>query len=182
MSTHWTPARITVAGAIGGMVGGVMYAMVVMLYGWASPGHRFWDPPMAIWAYVGGLSHYGDPANHVWPILLGIGGHMMNSMIVGVVIVGILAMLRLRGLTAPTIAAAALGVAVWPLMRYVLLPLNTPEDRLFTTGIVSPQWAWWIGHVALGMGIGMVYALAARRRTIRPAELVRDEKLQSSAA
>jgi hypothetical protein len=32
------------------------------------------------------------------------------------------------------------------------------------------------------MGIGMVYALAARRRTIHPAELVRDEKLQSSAA
>jgi hypothetical protein len=58
----------------------------------------------------------------------------------------------------------AYGVGLWALMRYVLLPINTPEDRLFTTGLVSPQWVWWVAHVALGMTAGLVYLLVGQRQ------------------
>jgi hypothetical protein len=49
-----------------------------------------WGAPMGIWAYIGGLDHFGHPANHIWPILLGLGGHMMNSMIIGIVFVALM--------------------------------------------------------------------------------------------
>jgi hypothetical protein len=45
----------------------------------------------------------------------------------------------------------------------VLLPINTPEDKLFTTGLISPPWVWWIAHLALGTTIGLVYVLLDRR-------------------
>jgi hypothetical protein len=45
----------------------------------------------------------------------------------------------------------------------VFLPINTPEDKLFTTGLISPPWAWWIAHLALGTTIGLVYMLLERR-------------------
>jgi hypothetical protein len=49
----------------------------------ASSAHSAWDAPMGIWAYIAGLNHLGQPANHIGPIILGLGGHMMNSMIIG---------------------------------------------------------------------------------------------------
>jgi hypothetical protein len=46
----------------------------------------------------------------------------------------------------------------------VFLPINTPEDRLYTTDLISPQWVWWIAHLALGTTIGLVYVLLERRQ------------------
>ena len=51
----------------------------------------------------------------------------------------------------------AFGVGLWALQRYVFLPINTPEDRLFTTSMISPQWVWWVAHAALGTTLGLVY-------------------------
>jgi hypothetical protein len=65
---------------------------------------------MGIWAYIGGLDHFGQPANHVGPIVLGIGGHVMNSMIVGIVFVAVMRMLRnlpARCCLAPRTASAS---------------------------------------------------------------------------
>jgi hypothetical protein len=45
---------------------------------------------MAIWAWIGGLEHFGQPGNHIGPILLGLGGHMVNSMVAGVLFVAVL--------------------------------------------------------------------------------------------
>ncbi len=140
----------------------MMMAAVEMIYGWASSAHTAWDAPMGIWAYIAGLNHFGQPANHIGPIVLGLGGHMMNSMIIGIVFVALMRMLR----NPPGILmlGTAYGVGVWALMRYVLLPLNTPNDRLFTTSLISPQWVWWVAHVALGMTAGLVYLLFGQRR------------------
>ena len=39
------------------------------------------------------------------------------------------------------------------------LPISTPEDKLYTTSAISPQWVWWVAHVALGTTLGLVYVL-----------------------
>jgi hypothetical protein len=154
--------RAMLVGAAGGMAAGMMMAAVEMIYGWASSTHTAWDAPMGIWAYVAGLNHFGQPANHIGPIALGLGGHMMNSMIIGIVFVALMRMLR--NPPGALMFGTAYGVGLWALMRYVLLPLYTPNDRLFTTSMISPQWVWWVAHVALGMTAGLVYLLFGRRQ------------------
>lgn len=153
--------RAMLVGAIGGMAAGMMMAAVEMIYGWASSAHTAWDAPMGIWAYIAGLNHFGHPANHVGPIVLGLGGHMMNSMIIGIVFVALMRMLR--NPPGVLMLGTAYGVGLWALMRYVLLPINTPNDQLFTTSMISPQWVWWVAHVALGMTAGLFYLLLGRR-------------------
>src|SRR4051812_44892679 len=88
-----TQRTLLVGGAVGAAAG-MMMAGVEMMYGWASGAHTAWDAPMGIWAYIGGLDHFGHPANHVWPIFLGIGGHMMNAILVGIVFVALMRILR----------------------------------------------------------------------------------------
>lgn len=154
--------RVLLIGAAGGMAAGMMMAAVEMIYGWASSTHTAWDAPMAIWSWVGGIEHFGQPANHFGPIILGLGGHMMNSMIAGIVFVALMRMLR--NPPGALMLGTAYGVGLWALMRYLILPLNHGESKLFTTSMVSPQWVWWVAHVALGMSAGLIYTLFARRQ------------------
>jgi hypothetical protein len=71
----------------------------------------------------------------------------------------------------------AYGAGLWALQRYVFLPINTPEDRLFTTSMISPQWVWWVAHVTLGMTLGLVYLLFGQRRLAAPApQRLHDER------
>lgn len=171
-------ARILTVGIVGGMVAGMMMAMVEMIYGWLSDEHTLWDAPMAIWAWVFGLDHFGDPANHVWPIVLGMGGHMMNSAMIGVVFAALAFTIRPRNVVVAVMLGVAYGLAIWVVMRYVVLPLNDPESTLFTTDRVSPQWVWWLSHAALGMTAGLVYRAAARAR---PRERRRQVELRGAA-
>jgi hypothetical protein len=154
--------RTLLVGAVAGVAAGLAMAGVEMIYGWASSTHSAWDAPMGIWAYIGGLDHFGRPANHIWPILLGIGGHMMNAIFIGIVFVALMRVLR--NPPGALLLGTAFGVGLWALQRYVFLPINTPEDRLFTTSMISPQWVWWVAHAVLGTMAGLVYVLFGRRR------------------
>jgi hypothetical protein len=153
--------RTLVVGVVAGAAAGLAMAAVEMIYGWASSAHTAWDAPMGIWAYIGGLDHFGRPVDHIGPIVLGIGGHMANAIVVAVVFVALMRVLR--DPPGAVILGAAYGAGLWALQRYVFLPINTPEDRLFTTGLISPPWVWWIAHLALGTTIGLVYVLLERR-------------------
>jgi hypothetical protein len=170
-----------VVGAIGGAIAGMMMAAVEMIYGWISDTHTLWDAPMAIWAWVAGSEHFGEPANHIWPILLGIAGHMTNSMMIGIVFVSALSALRVRGELTPIVLGVAYVLGLWALMRYVVLPLNAGEARLFTTDLVSPQWVWWVAHAALGMTAGIVYDVS-RRLGRTPVSRVRADEESLRAA
>jgi hypothetical protein len=90
------------------------------------------------------------------------GGHIMNAIVVGIVFVALLGMLG--NPPGALLLGAAYGAGLWALQRYVFLPSNTPEDRLFTTSVISPQWVWWVAHVVLGTTLGLVYLLLVRRR------------------
>ena len=180
-ASRWSLGRIVLLGAIGGMIAGMMMAAVEMVYGWISDAHTFWDAPMAIWAWVAGIEHFGEPANHIWPILLGIGGHMMNSAMIGIVFVTLMTALRPRGDITPIMIGVAYGLGLWALMRYVVLPLNAGEERLFTTDLVSPQWVWWVAHAALGMTAGIVYDVVRRLGTSPVARVRADEEALRAA-
>jgi hypothetical protein len=153
--------RTLLVGAAAGTAAALAMAAVEMIYGWASSAHTAWDAPMGIWSDIGGLDHFGRPVNHIGPIVLGIGGHMLNAIFVAVVFVALMRVLR--NPPGAVILGAGYGAGLWALQRYVFLPINTPEDRLFTTGVISPQWVWWIAHLALGTTIGLVYVLLERR-------------------
>jgi hypothetical protein len=147
----------------------MMMAAVEMLYGLFSGSRSFWDAPEAIWAWVGGIDHFtrNHPGSHVGPIVLGIGGHMMNSMVVGMVFAALITAARIREPITTAMLGVAAGIGMWVLMRYGILPLNHGESKLFTTGIVSPQWTWWVAHVAFGMGLGLGYVAARTPRAAR---------------
>src|ERR671922_91270 len=125
--------RTLVAGVVAGAAAGLAMAGVEMICGWASGAHTAWDAPMGIWAYIGGLNHFGRPADHIGPIVLGIGGHMLNAIVVAIVFVALLRVLR--NPPGALALATAYGAVPWALQRYVSLPINTPEDKLFTTGL-----------------------------------------------
>lgn len=182
MAERWTLRRVVLVGAIGGMLAGMMMAAIEMLYGWGSDGRTFWDAPMAIWSWVFGLEHFGSPGNHVWPIILGAGGHMVNSMMVGVVFAALMVALRVRDDVSPVVIGVAYGLGLWVLMRYVVLPLNDGEETLFTTDTVSPQWLWWLSHAAFGMTAGLYYDVVRRLLAPRPRqERIRREEIPRAA-
>jgi len=167
--------RIMVLGAFGGVLAGMMMAMTEMIYGWVSSAHTAWDAPMAIWAWIVGLNHFGHPANHVGPIVLGLGGHMMNSMIAGVMFIALVSALRLRNELAAIMFGVAYGLVLWVIMRYGILPLRSSTKTLFTTSTVSPQWVWWLAHVLLGMTAGLFYVAVSR---VRARPLARTPRLR----
>lgn len=187
--------RILLVGSLGGAAAGMMLAMVEMLYGWASSTHTFWDAPMAIWAWAGGSQHFGEPGNHVGPVLLGLAGHMANSMMLGVGFVALatiaLTGLRRRRTVVPrtfgalaVLAGLAYGLGAWAVMRYGILPLRgSSEARLFTGSVVSPQWVWWLGHAALGMTAGAAFSVAeVSRRPRRQTQVTQSRRTTLGAA
>lgn len=161
---------VATIGAVGGAIAGMMMAMVEMVYGGLASGHTIWDAPMAIWAQVAGRDQFGAPADHISAIALGMGGHMANSMMLGVAFAVLAALLvRSRSAMAPVALGTMFGLAVWVVMRYVLLPINGGTSDLFAGSTVSPQWVWWLAHGVFGMTLGAFYlrhrGLTGRRAT-----------------
>jgi hypothetical protein len=166
-ATRVRARRVVVVGALGGVLAGMVMALTEMLYGWASSAHTVWDAPMAIWAWVGGLDQFGRPADHIGAIVLGLDGHLVNSMIAGVVFVALLRAARLRNALVAVVLGVAYGLVLWVIMRYGILPLRASTKVLFTTSMVSPQWVWWLAHGLFGVTLGTVY-VAVRRGRRRP--------------
>jgi hypothetical protein len=167
MARRLAALNIVVVGVITGVVAGVILALTQMIYGWASSAHSAWDAPMAIWAWLAGLNYFGRPGDHVWPIVLGLGGHMVNSVVAGVIFVALLGALRLRNDLWAIVLGVAYGLALWAIMRYGILPLRDSTKALFTTSMVSPQWVWWLAHGLFGLTAGIVYVAARRVQRMR---------------
>ena len=167
--------RIMVVGGIGGMLAGMMMAMVEMLYGAFNSTRSFWDSGMAIWSWVFGQEHFtqNDPGAHVGPVILGIGAHMVNAMLFGIMFAALMYVLRPRGLISPIMIGVAFGLGSWAIMRYGILPLNAGEADLFITDIVSPQWVWWLAHAVMGMFAGIYYLMVRRYLTGEPRDRTR---------
>jgi len=137
---------------IPGLLAGLAFAMWAMVVGiFAS---RLWAPPQGIAQSIGIGSQGWD--FQLVPFILGIAGHMMNSIIIGLVFLAIAAALRLRGVG--LLAAGMMyGVAVYAVMYYpILRGILASNSRSFLAS--NPEWSWILAHLMYGMILGLLLA------------------------
>lgn len=144
-------------GAIGGLLGGMALAMFSMIVATSRDG--FWSPVRGITSVAFGDSHYGGGFDF-WSVAVGAGGHMMNSVMLGIVF-AVLAGLLLSRASAAVLAAtgAVFGLMVWAVMVGGVAH-GLQDSDLFANSI--PQWAWAAGHMMFGAITGLAVSRASR--------------------
>jgi len=121
---------------------------------------NFWAPPQGI-AQAVGIGHAGHDFQLV-PFILGVMGHMMNSVILSLVFLGVTVVLNLRGL-ASVIVGMIYGVVVYEIIYWVLLRgLLSGTSGSFVSA--NPEWSRIIGHLMFGAVLGFLFAYGPLRR------------------
>jgi hypothetical protein len=164
-------AKVVQVGAVAGIAGGTMMAMYQMIVAaiaqnpTAVPGihQTFWTPVTGISSVVFGKAWFHGSFD-VGSVLLGLGGHMMNSMILGVVGVGILTAVlgRRPSLGAAVMVGVAFGVAIEAILINGIINGAQSIHTLYDS---TPHWSWWVAHGIFGMTLGGLAALMLRRGT-----------------
>lgn len=135
-----------------GLVAGTAFAMWAMIVGiFAS---RLWAPPQGIAQSVG-IGAQGWNFQLI-PFIVGVMGHMMNSIIIGLIFLAVAAALKLRGI-ALVIAGMVYGVVVYLVMYYpILRGVLASNSGSFLSS--NPEWSWVVAHVMYGMILGLLLA------------------------
>jgi hypothetical protein len=111
---------------------------------------NLWAPPQGIAQAIG----IGNPGHdfQLVPLLLGLMGHMMNSIIIGLIFFAIVAALKLRG-GILVIAGMVYGFAVYLVMYFVVLRgLLSGMGAPFLSA--NPEWSWIVAHLMYGVVLG----------------------------
>ncbi|MGH9299744.1 MAG: hypothetical protein ACRDZT_07480 [Acidimicrobiales bacterium] len=150
-----------------GLAGGMMFAMLAMIVGiWTS---AFWAPPQGI-AQAIGIGPNGHDF-HIVPFILGLMGHMMNSVILGAIFVA-MARATKMGPMMLVVAGTVWGLVVYGILYYLLLP--DVFSLWASAGVQSfvstvPTWTWVVAHLLFGMTLGGALAYGPfRLRTGQP--------------
>lgn len=129
----------------------------------AVPGVRtsFWTPVEGIWSVIFGDKHlHGD--FHFVPVVGGMMGHMMNSMMLG--IVGVYLATALLGKRPSVAQAMAFGMMFGLVLELVIVNLIInglqSVETLYTS---TPEWSWWVAHGMFGATVGLVGASLLRQ-------------------
>lgn len=140
-----------------GLAAGLAFAMWAMIVGiFAS---RLWAPPQGIAQSVGIGSQGWD--FQLVPFILGLMGHMMNSIIIGLIFLAIAATLKLRGV-ALVLAGMMYGIVVYLVMYYpILRGLLASNSGSFLSS--NPEWSWVLAHIMYGTILGLLLALGPFR-------------------
>jgi len=162
--THATGSSVepAVRAGVAGLIAGLPLAMWLMIVGiFAS---TLWAPPQGIAQAVG----IGNPGHdfQLVPFILGVMGHMINSLILGLVFLGIAKMLDLRG-PAVVLGGMVYGIVAYEVIYWVLLRgvLSATSGSFLSAG---PEWSRIIGHLMFGAVLGILFAY-------RPLRLSRQE-------
>lgn len=157
-------------GLIAGAVAGMMMAMWQMAVGAiateptavAGIDSSFWTAVTSITSVIFGLDAFHG-SFHFWSVLGGIGGHMMNAMILGVV--GVTLLTALQGARPHPFGAIMQGVMFGLVLEVLIVNVivNQIQDvnTLYTS---TPEWSWWAAHAVYGMTLGLLAALLLRRQ------------------
>ncbi|MBI4213998.1 MAG: hypothetical protein HY534_06785 [Chloroflexi bacterium] len=139
--------RVILAGLIASMVMG----MVAMIYE-AVAGAGFWAPVVFISATVlRDLQSISTPIPFLaLPVVLGLMGHMMNSVILGIGYSKTLGD-RFRGLTAGTVAGGGFGLLVFAAMWVIVLPLVDPVMLRLNAAAFAVAHLMWGGAIGLAL-------------------------------
>ncbi len=136
----------------GGIVASLVIAMWEMIVEAIIPaGNGFWSPVVYIGATVArDLQSVTAPVPfHLPAVILGLVGHMMNSIIFGLIFAYLIAP-RSRSLGRQVVAGLIYGVVIYLVMWFVVLPLVDPV-MLNLNAIV-----FLLGHMMWGVALGIV--------------------------
>lgn len=154
--THRTGTGFDPRYLVAGIVAGMGYGMMEMVIE-AIIGQGFWAPLRFI-ASVFTLGKDTDPSFSLIPVVVGLMGHMMNSVVFGVVF-----SLWISRLASGIVGLAVLGMfyaaAIFIAMWYVVLPVIDPAMLL----VNGP--GFFASHLLYGLLLGVGVALVRQRGT-----------------
>jgi hypothetical protein len=166
-----TVSTIVRTGAIAGLAGGIVMAMWQMIVGAVAQEptavtgihQSFWTAVTSIPSVVLGPSwfHGGFEAGAV---VVGLIAHMMNSIMLGIVGVGLATTLLGRR---PSVAQMlAFGMAFGVVLQLAIVDglINGVLQSVHTLSTATPAWSWWVAHVMFGAMFGLVAAALLRWR------------------
>lgn len=149
--------RIAARWILPGLIAGIVFAMWAMMVGLFTS--TLWAPPQGIAQSLG----IGSPGHsfQLIPFLVGMMGHMMNSVVIGVVFLLLARAVHLRGIGA-VVGGMVYGVAVYAVMYWVLLRgLLASTSGSFLSA--NPEWSWVAAHLMFGVVLGALVAFGPLR-------------------
>ncbi len=137
--------RVLVAGIVASLVMG----MIEMIYE-ALAGDGFWSPAVYIGATVlRGLQSVQIPVTFdFWGVVLGLMGHMMNSVIFGLIFMAIVAR-RIRSRGGLVFSGAVYSLAIFVVMWYAVAPIVDPVILNLNATVFA------IAHIMWGLALGL---------------------------
>ena len=150
-----------------GLIAGMVFAMWAMVVGIFTS--TLWAPPQGIAQSIG----IGSPGHsfQLVPFVVGVMGHSINSIVLGVIFITIARAIRLNG-AAAVVGAMVYAVIVYAAMYWVLLrgPLSSTSASFLSS---NPEWSWIAAHLMYGVALGALVAYGPLRtlygQTARPA-------------
>jgi hypothetical protein len=140
-----------------GLIAGLVFAMWAMVVGLFTS--TLWAPPQGIAQSIG----IGSPGHdfQLVPVLVGLMGHMMNSIVLGVVFIALARAIRLHG-PAAVVGGMVYGVIVYAGMYWVLLRgvLSSTSGSFLSA---NPEWSWIAAHLMFGVVLGALAAYGPLR-------------------
>jgi hypothetical protein len=150
-------ASPAVRAGVAGLIAGLVFAMWAMIVGIFTS--NLWAPPQGIGQALG-IGHQGHDFQVV-PFIVGLMGHMLNSVIFGLIFLAIVAALHLRGVAA-VVAGMMYGIVVYAVMYWLVLRnLLSGTSGSFLTA--NPEWSWVVGHLMFGAVLGLLFAYGPLR-------------------
>jgi uncharacterized membrane protein YagU involved in acid resistance len=143
--------------ALPGLIGGLVFAMWAMVVGLFTS--TLWAPPQGIAQSIG-IGTAGHDLQLV-PLLVGLMGHMMNSIVLGVIFVAIARAIRVQGIAA-VVGGMVYGAIVYVAMFWVVLRgvLSSTSASFLSA---NPEWSWIAGHLMFGVVLGAIAAYGPLR-------------------
>lgn len=134
---------------LAGLIASIVMGMIEMFYE-AVAGDGFWSPVIYIGATVlRGLQSLQPPVGfHFWAVVLGLAGHMMNSVILTWVFATVIAR-RLASRGSLVISGAIYGLVVFFVMWYLIVPVVDPVMLNLNAA------AFALAHLVWGAALGV---------------------------
>lgn len=168
-----------IIGAMGGLFGGMVFAMWEMVaegmrsvrgggsfWGSLSTHTGFWSAPQFIGAtLVRSLQTSRNPNFDPGPLILGMMGHMMNSIVLGLIFVAFAYYLT-RSVGGLFVLGLMYGAAVFAVMWWLIVPAVDPAMHEVNMLL------FFIGHLMYGGVLGLLTAVRAERSDVTRKQLV----------
>ncbi len=141
-----------------GIIAGMVYGMMEMVIE-AIIGHGFWSPLRYI-ASVFTLGQDTDPSFSLIPVFIGLMGHMMNSVIFGLIFALWISQI-ISGRFGLALTGMAYAAVIFFLMWFLILPVIDPAMKLVNgVGFLLSHLMY---GLVLGVGTGWVRGTVALR-------------------